>query len=94
MCTAAHPVMGRGPEMPVMSTVVMITVPVGLTLLLVAVSDQRDEGASGLLVRRREEHGHAGGAAGPRHPHLSKTDPESSEGSFTHLFNFVTVTIY
>lgn len=30
MCTAAHPVMG--PEMPVMSTVVMITVPVGLTL--------------------------------------------------------------
>lgn len=64
------------------------------SFLLVAVSDQRDEGASGLLVRRREEHGHAGGAAGPRHPHLSKTDPESSEGSFTHLFNFVTVTIY
>lgn len=33
-------------------------------------SDQRDEGSSGLLVWRRQEHGHAGGAAGPRHPHL------------------------
>lgn len=38
--------------------------------MLRLLSDQRDEGASGLLVWRREEHGHAGGAAGPRHPHL------------------------
>lgn len=33
-------------------------------------ADQGDEGSSGLLVWRRQEHGHAGGAAGPRHPHL------------------------
>lgn len=41
-------------------------------------SDQRDEGASGLLVRRREGHGRAGGGAGPRHPHLreSSTSPQ------------------
>lgn len=42
------------------------------THLSFSVSDQRYEGAFGLLVRRREEHGHAGGAAGPRHPHLNQ----------------------
>lgn len=33
-------------------------------------TDQGDEGPSGVLVYRREEHGDAGGAPGPRHPHL------------------------
>lgn len=33
-------------------------------------ADQGHEGPPGVLVHRREEHGDAGGAPGPRHPHL------------------------
>lgn len=50
---------------------------------VVAYSDQRYEGAFGLLVRRREEHGHVGGAAGPRHPHLNRLPLQSADGNLT-----------
>lgn len=40
-------------------------------------TDQRYEGAFGLLVWRREEHGHAGGAAGPWHPDLNQFSSSS-----------------
>lgn len=41
------------------------------------VSDQRYEGALGLLVWRCEEHGHAGGAAGTWHPDLNQSSPRT-----------------
>lgn len=40
------------------------------TYLTLPNSDQRYEGAFGLLVRRREEHGHARGTTSPWHSHL------------------------
>lgn len=55
-------------------------------------SDQRDEGAFGLLVWRREGHGRAGGGAGPRHPHLnrftstSSSPPPASTATFLLFF--------
>lgn len=47
-------------------------VQASLVLTRLSSSDQRDEGAFGLVVRRREGHGRAGGGAGPRHPHLNQ----------------------
>lgn len=53
--------------------------------------DQRDEGAFGLLVWRREGHGRAGGGAGPRHPHLNQLTstpplPPSLNSNFSIVF--------
>lgn len=60
------------------------------SLSSVCSADQRHEGTFGLLVRRREEHGHAGGAAGPRHPDLnqSSSSPQrSASAAFSIVFH-------
>lgn len=52
--------------------------------------DQRDEGAFGLLVWRREGHGRAGGGAGPRHPHLNQltSTPHPQQQLFSCFHGF------
>lgn len=52
-------------------------------------TDQRYEGAFGLLVWRREEHGHAGGAAGPWHPDLNQFSSSSQRQSSASTANFL-----
>lgn len=61
-----------------------------VTLCICACStDQRYEGAFGLLVWRREEHGHAGGAAGPWHPDLNQFNSSSQRQSSASTANFL-----
>lgn len=52
-------------------------------------SDQRDEGAIGSMVWRREGDGGAGGGGGPRHPHLRPSSSSSSSSAAAVLLFFV-----